>query len=302
MYIVKNIFFVFLLSGCFNNNIIQNFKNDFSQEPKAIVFNRVLNKNVYKIPLNGLILVKESQTIYSLANQYQVIPKDIINDNNLVRPFKLKVNQILFLRNKNTHIIKKGDTLVNVSIQYAVNKSDIINLNKLNKPYNLVVGNKILIPITKKYSIIDQIIEKKIYKKIKNYTENINLNLKSIKNAPNFIWPLKGDVIKKFGKFGRGQHYDGIDINTVKNTPIYSSFKGKVAFVGSQIEKFGNLILIKHRNGWLTAYSNIGKFNVKEGDSVTMGQIIAYSLPNKKKIHFQIRYNRNPVNPLKYLN
>ena len=83
-----------------------------------------------------MILVKQNETIYSIANKFQVIPKDIINDNNLIEPFKLKINQILFLRNKNFHIIKKDDTLVSISIQYAVNQSDIINLNKLKKPSN----------------------------------------------------------------------------------------------------------------------------------------------------------------------
>ena len=92
------------------------------------------------------------------------------------------------------------------------------------------------------------------------------------------------------------------DINSKKNIPILSSFNGKVAFVGSQIKKYGNLILIKHDNGWLTAYSNVGKFTVKQGETVLQGQIIANSSMNKEIFHFQIRYKRNPVDPLKYLN
>ena len=296
------ILFVLLLTGCLNNNLFNEVKNDFSQEQKVTVFNKTLNKNSYNIPLNGMILVKKNETIYSIANKFQVIPKDIINDNNLIEPFKLKLNQILFLRHKNIHIIKIGDTLASISIQYAVNKSDIINLNKLKKPFNLVIDNKIFIPPKKNYSVIDKILEQKIYKKNKKYTNNINSNSKLIQNAPKFIWPLKGDVVKNFGKFGRGQYYDGIDISSKKNIPILSSFNGKVAFVGSQIKKFGNLILIKHNNGWLTAYSNFGNFKVKQGETVVKGQTIAISSMNKQTFHFQIRYKRNPVDPLKYLN
>ena len=293
---------IFLITGCLNNNLIDDIKADFAQEKKAIIYNKSINKQLLNIPLNGMILVKENETIYSISNKYMVIPNDIIKDINLIEPFNLKINQILFLRNKNTHIIKKNDTLVKISIQYAVDQLDIINLNKLKKPFNLLVGRKILIPIKKNYSVIDQILEQKIFKKDKNYTKNVNLNLKSIINAPKFLWPIKGIVVKDFGNFGRGQHYDGIDISSKKNIPILSSLNGKVAFVGSQIKKFGNLILIKHKNGWLTAYSNIGNFNVKEGDIVVKGQTIAYSSINNKKFHFQIRYNRNPVDPLKYLN
>ena len=296
------IFFVLLLTGCLNNNLVKEVKNDFAQEQKVTVFNKLSNKNSYKIPFNGMILVKKNDTIYSIANSFKVIPLDIINDNNLIKPFNLKPNQILFLRHKNIHIIKKGDTLISVSIQYAVNKSDIIKLNKLKKPYNLMVDSKIFIPPEKNYSAIDKILEQKIYKKNKKYTKTINFDSKLIKNAPKFIWPLKGDVVKNFGKFGRGLHYDGIDINSKKNIPIFSSYNGKVAFVGSQIKKFGNLILIKHNNGWLTAYSNIGNFKVKQGETVLQGQIIANSSMNKEIFHFQIRYKRNPVDPLKYLN
>ena len=296
------ILFVLLLTGCLNNNLVKEAKNDFAQEQKVTVFNKLSNKNSYKIPFNGMILVKKNETIYSIANKYQVIPLDIVNDNNLIKPFKLKLNQILFLRHKNIHIIKKGDTLISISIQYAVNQSDIIKLNKLKKPFNLMVDNKIFIPHQKNYSVIDKILEQKIYKKNKKYTKNINLDSKLIKNAPKFIWPLKGVVIKNFGQFGRGLHYDGIDINSKKNIPIFSSYNGKVAFVGSQIKKFGNLILIKHNNGWLTAYSNIGNFKVKQGETVLQGQIIANSSMNKEIFHFQIRYKRNPVDPLKYLN
>ena len=295
------LFFLFL-TGCLNNNLVKEVKNDFAQEQKVTVFNKLSNKNSYKIPFNGMIVVKTKETIYSIANKYQVIPLDIINDNNLIKPFKLKPNQILFLRHKNIHIIKKGDTLISVSIQYAVNQSDIIKLNKLKKPFNLMVDSKIFIPPEKNYSVIDKILEQKIYKKNKKYTKIINVDSKLIKNAPKFIWPLNGDVVKNFGNFGRGLYYDGIDINSKKNIPIFSSYNGKVAFVGSQIKKFGNLILIKHHNGWLTAYSNIGKFKVKQGETVVKGQTIANSSMNKEIFHFQIRYKRNPVNPLKYLN
>ena len=296
------IFLVLLLTGCLKNNVVQNIKNNFAQEQKVTVFNKSSNKKFLPVPLNGMVLVKKNQTIFSIANKYQVIPKDIINDNNLIKPFKLKINQILFLRNKNIHIIKKNDTLSNISIQYAVDQLDIINLNRLKKPFHLIIGNKIIIPSKKNYSIIDQIIERKIYKKVKKHTKIINIIPRSIKNAPNFLWPLKGNVIKNFGEFGRGQYYDGIDINSKKNIPILSSSFGKVAFVGSQIPKFGNLILIKHNKYWLTAYANTGKFNVKEGDAVVKGQTIAFSSTKNETFHFQIRYKRTPVDPLKYIN
>jgi LysM repeat protein len=292
----------FLLSGCLNQKNIQNLKNDFKQEKQVKVVDKKFDKIKLDIPSNGMIFVKKNDNIYTIANKYQVIPFDIINDNNLSEPFNLKVNQVLFLRSKNIYFIKKDDSLKIISLRFAVNIDDLIKLNKLQKPYNLIEGNKIQIPINKNYSIIDNLLGQKQPIKNNNYIKEVYINTQLIKDAPKFIWPLKDKVIKKFGIFGRGQHYDGIDIVSKDNMPIYSSLDGKVAFVGKKIEKLGNLILIKHKYGWLTAYSNIGEIKVKEGDNVISGQIIAFTLKNAEKFHFQIRNKRKPLDPLKYLN
>ena len=290
------------LFGCQTNNLVEELKNNYGPETKAVVFNKneVLNK--IKIPLNGMIMVKENETIYSIANKYKVIPKHIIDDNKLLKPYDLKLNQILFLRNKNFYILSKGDTIDKISIKFAVNKLDIIKLNKLKKPYNLIAGNKILIPKIKDYSVVDLIINEKVYKSKSVVAKFNKSNNTLIKNSPKFIWPAKGTVIKSFGKFGKGQYYDGIDIKSGENRPIYSAYDGKIAFIGSQIKKFGNLILVKHKDGWLSAYSNLGKYNVKQGDIIKKGEIIAFTSSNSKSFHFQLRYNRTPVNPVNYLN
>ena len=293
------IFFVF---GCQSNKLFDGLKKDLSAEKEAKIFNKNSSSNNINIPLNGMIIVKENETIYSIANKYKVIPRDIIEDNDLSKPYALRPNQILFLRHKNIYVIKENDTIEKVSKRFAVKKSEIIKLNKLTKPFNLTVGNKILIPILKDFSVVDLIINEKVYETKKlSKNENSNNN-KKINNAPVFLWPAKGEVIKNFGKFGKGQYYDGIDIKFGKNKPIYSAYDGEVAFVGSQIKKFGNLIIVKHNKSWVTAYSNLGKYIVKVGDKIKKQQLIAYTPDNKNYFHFQLRHNRNPVNPLSYLN
>ena len=288
--------------GCQTKNLVEGLKNDYAPETKAIVFNKYEEFIKNNIPLNGMIMVKENETIYSIANKYNVIPKDIIEDNKLSKPYDLKFNQILFLRNKNFYVLKKGDTIDKISIRFAVNKLDIIKLNKLAKPYKLIIGNKILIPKIRDYSVVDLIINEKVYRS-KLVVPKFNKNNKNlIKNSPKFIWPAKGTVTKSFGKFGKGQYYDGIDIKLGTNRPIYSTYDGKIAFIGSQIKKFGNLILVKHDNGWLSAYSNLGRYNVKQGEIIKKGKIIAFTSADSGLFHFQLRYNRTPVNPVNYLN
>ena len=288
--------------GCQTKNLVKELKNNYKPETKAVVFNKneVLNK--IKIPLNGMIIVKENETIFTIANKYNVIPRDIIDDNKLLKPYDLKLNQILFLRNKNFYILSKGDTIDKIPRKFTNNKLDIIKLNKLKKPYNLIAGNKILIPKIKDYSVVDLIINEKVYKSKSIVTKFNKSNNTLIKNSPKFTWPAQGTVIKSFGKFGKGQYYDGIDIKSGENRPIYSAYDGKIAFIGSQIKKFGNLILVKHKDGWLSAYSNLGKYNVKQGDIIKKGEIIAFTSSNSESFHFQLRYNRTPVNPVNYLN
>jgi murein DD-endopeptidase MepM/ murein hydrolase activator NlpD len=300
--LIRIILLFLILSGCKTTQLIESVKGDFSPENKAIILNKSSTGLKESIPINGMIFVKKNETIYSIANKYKVIPKNIINDNNLIKPYSLKVNQILFLRNKNIYIVKSGDNLDQISLRFAVSKLDIMSLNKLKNSNLLKIGSKILIPSKKNYSITDQIIDKKIYKVKPNVNKYKNTKTKKIQNAPDFIWPAKGEIIKNYGSFGKGQHNDGIDIKLRNNSPIFSSHRGSIAFIGSQIKKFGNLILIKHDNGWLTAYSNIGKYNVKQGQKVTKKQIIGYSSSNEEIFHFQIRYKRNPVNPNSYIN
>ena len=128
----KFILLFFFLTSCKTSELIENVKGDFALEKKATIYNK---SSVSKdnIPTNGMIFVKKNETIFSIANEYKVIPKDIIEDNNLIKPYSLKENQILFLRNKNIYIIKQGDTLDKISLRFAVNKLDVISLNKLKQ-------------------------------------------------------------------------------------------------------------------------------------------------------------------------
>jgi lipoprotein NlpD len=300
--LIRLFLILFVLSGCKTTKLVENVKDNLAAEKKATIFNKSSPELKENIPISGMVFVKKNESIYSIANKYNVIPKNIIDDNNLTKPVILKENQILFLRNKNFYIIKPGDNIDKISLRFAVKKSDIISLNKLKNSNFLKVGSKILIPVKKNYSIIDKILDQKVYNTLPITNKYKRVKTNKIVNAPNFIWPAKGEIIKKFGTFGKGQHNDGIDLKLKTNTPILSSYDGKIAFIGSQIKKFGNLILIKHDNGWLTAYSNIGKYNVKQGQKVTKKQIIAYSSSTEKIFHFQIRYKRNPVNPNSYIN
>ncbi len=120
-----------------------------------------------------------------------------------------------------------------------------------------------------------------------------------------FRWPAKGRVVSKFGARVNGSANDGIDISVPIGTAVKAAENGTVIYSGSELEEFGKLILVRHSGGWVSAYAYSSKNLVKRGDRVKRGQTIARSgrsgTARTPKIHFELRKNSSPVNPLKHL-
>ena len=120
-----------------------------------------------------------------------------------------------------------------------------------------------------------------------------------------FIWPVRGQVIGAFGKQANGQRNDGIDIAAPAGTPVRAAASGTVAYAGNELKAYGNLVLIRHPGGWVTAYAYNSKLSVKRGDYVKQGQKIAEvgqtGIARTPQLHFELRKGATPVNPLKYL-
>lgn len=120
-------------------------------------------------------------------------------------------------------------------------------------------------------------------------------------NAPSFAWPVQGPVISDFGAANNGQRNDGINISTPMDTPIHAAAGGTVTYSGNELKAYGNLILIRHQDGYVTAYAHADKILVAKGQSVTRGQVIAYSGSSgdvtAPQLHFEIRHDTHPVDP-----
>jgi murein DD-endopeptidase MepM/ murein hydrolase activator NlpD len=120
-----------------------------------------------------------------------------------------------------------------------------------------------------------------------------------------FDWPLRGKVISEFGPKGNGLHNDGINISASNGATVKAAETGVVAYAGNQLKGFGNLLLIKHANGYLTAYAHVRTIHVKRGQSVKKGQKIASvgqtGNVNTPQLHFELRRGSKPVDPMPYL-
>jgi murein DD-endopeptidase MepM/ murein hydrolase activator NlpD len=128
----------------------------------------------------------------------------------------------------------------------------------------------------------------------------------SVAGGPGFRWPVRGRVIAGFGPKPNGLQNDGINLAVPEGTPVKAADDGVVAYAGSELKGYGNLVLVRHSNGFVTAYAHTSEIMVKRGDSVKRGQVIAKSgqtgSVTSPQLHFEIRKGATPVDPSQYLN
>jgi murein DD-endopeptidase MepM/ murein hydrolase activator NlpD len=128
----------------------------------------------------------------------------------------------------------------------------------------------------------------------------------SASGAPSFRWPVRGRIIAGFGAKPNGQQNDGINLSVPEGTPIKAAEDGVVAYAGNELKGYGNLVLIRHPNGFVTAYAHASELLVKRGDTIKRGQTIAKAgqtgTVSSPQVHFEIRKGSSPVDPTQYLN
>src|SRR5882757_7074031 len=123
---------------------------------------------------------------------------------------------------------------------------------------------------------------------------------------PTFRWPVRGKVITTYGAKTNGKSNDGINLAVPEGTPVKAAEDGVVAYSGNELKGYGNLVLVRHSNGYVTAYAHASELMVKRGDTIKRGQIIAKSGQSGEvgspQLHFEIRKGSTPVDPLQFLN
>lgn len=197
---------------------------------------------------------------------------------------------------------KKGDTLYGISKQTAVSVERLAQLNQLKKPYIIQPGQTIYLkPLNTSSSKSSKTA---VSSRQTGKHESKQQKTQTISWPKSVRWqkPAKGKVIKKFNRW----HNDakGIDIAGKQGDTIVASANGKVVYSGNGLINYGNLIIIKHNKTYLSAYAYNRKLLVKEGNVVKAGQKIAemgHKDKSAPRLHFEIRKNGKPVDPLKYL-
>ena len=225
------------------------------------------------------------------------------------------------------HVVAPGETLSKISRLYGKPVGEIAKANNLGASTRLNVGDRLVIPGVRSSAIKSQVPAVAEAKPAPSPapestdtsqsasmfapasdTSPANGSVKTADTTgalPKFRWPANGRVISAFGPMTNGQQNDGINIAVPENTPIKAAEDGVVAYAGNELKGYGNLVLVRHSNGFVTAYAHAKELLVKRGDQVKRGQVIARSGQsgnvNAPQLHFEVRKGASPLDPTRFL-
>ena len=264
---------------------------------------------------NG-VRVKKGDTLYSISKRHDVPMRAIIEENDLKPPYTLSIDQYLTLPRTKTYRVRSGDTLYSIATRHGMTVSSLSKINNISPPYTIHRGQVLKISswadeqtaaaVSTKATgtgsvATDRQAEINQRKNVKNPTAfNGKANVPKSQMGKRFAWPVSGKVVSPFGNGN-----DGINIAGKAGTAIQAADGGTVAYAGNELKGYGNLILLKHKDGWITAYAHNRKLLVKKGATVKKGQKIAEMGDTggvkTPQLHFEIRYKAKVVNPNQYL-
>ncbi|NVK18240.1 MAG: M23 family metallopeptidase [Methylocystaceae bacterium] len=289
-------------------------KPGYSRSPSAQQ-SKSRQSGLREIP--GTIIVQKGDTVYAVSRRTGASVRDIIDTNNLQPPFHLKAGQRLHLPQDPVHIVREGDTLYSVSRAYHTDVYQLAKVNNLSSPFTLIPGQRLKLPNTNNLTTASKSINQqarvsatpiqkpKAVAKIAPRISKKAIPTPPPRSSSRFSWPAQGKLLSSFGAKKDGLRNDGINIAAPKGTPIKAAENGVVAYSGNELRGFGNMVLLKHSGGWITAYAHADKIMVTRGQKIKKGQKIALVGSSggvtRPQLHFEIRKGMNPVNPKKYL-
>ena len=234
------------------------------------------------------------------------------------------------------HVVNRGDTLLSIARRNNVTAADLSRANGLDSSSKLKLGQKLTVPGVKTaaaqvaqpaaVAAAQPVVAPATRTAAVAATPPQSARLASatakVEDAPaaeapvkaseatgalpTFRWPVRGKVITSYGAKTNGKANDGINLAVPEGTPVKAAEDGVVAYSGNELKGYGNLVLVRHSNGYVTAYAHASELLVKRGDTIKRGQIIAKSGQSGEvgspQLHFEIRKGSSPVDPLQFLN
>lgn len=276
----------------------------------------VVERNARRVATTAYV-VQPGDSLFAIAVKTGAGATAIADANNLKPPYALRAGDRLQVPGGLYHSVGTGETGIAIARAYSVVWADIVMLNALQPPYILQVGQNLLLPSATPPAALGA--DATPEGRAAAFTLNIDdiVTGGSPAGAPamspvvasnfagRFEWPVRGNVIGKFGAQGGGRVNDGVNIAAKRGQVVTAAAPGVIVYSGNEIGVFGGLVLVDHGGGWITAYGHLGGIDVAKGSRVVTGQRLGLvgdsGYVTQPQLHFQVRRNRKPVNPLPYM-
>ncbi|MFO0990797.1 MAG: LysM peptidoglycan-binding domain-containing M23 family metallopeptidase [Hyphomicrobiales bacterium] len=238
--------------------------------------------------------VRAGETLFSLGRQYNISPYAIADANGLSRSATLRSGQIVTIPGQAGGNTGGGSTVAmsepTTPAIAAPTPPSAKDLSRIDEPQ---VASAEPIPTTTNSEPPTQAADASAPQPGPE------------PGLPGMRWPVKGKVISEFGSKPNGLRNEGINISVPEGTSVRASDSGIVAYAGNELKGYGNLVLIRHDGGWVTAYAHNKELFVKRGDAVKRGDIIAKAgqtgSVSTPQVHFEVRKGATAMDPMKFL-
>ncbi|MDE2228363.1 MAG: LysM peptidoglycan-binding domain-containing M23 family metallopeptidase [Alphaproteobacteria bacterium] len=293
----------------------------------------------------GQVSVRRSETIYQVSQRTGAPVRDLIDANHLRPPYRLAAGTNLVVPRTPTHVVQRGETLYSIAEAEGVELYSLARMNELTPPFAVTQGEVLKLPPTVARPLASarplpapppgkpDIQTTRLAPvgtssgappgppaeepEVASLPPPAQTPAAPATEAPQaalpvpppragrFLWPVRGRVVGRFGTAASGTHNDGINIAAPKGTPVRAADAGVVAYAGNELRGYGNLVLIKHAGGWMTAYAHNETILVRRGEVVKRGQEIAKvgatGIVSEPQLHFEIRKGTRVLDPSQYL-
>lgn len=271
----------------------------------------------------GEMLVQAGDTLFAIARRHTTTLRGLIEANALMPPYHVKTGQRLRIPVLRAHRVAPGESLYAIAARYKIEAPELVRLNRIPPPYHVIIGQTLVLPgaqpVAYSFDARHAPPRSKPVAGMKGESRNARPQPPApqtakapgpkitLAQAPppragkNFAWPAKGKILSGYGPKQSGMHNDGINIAAIPNAPVIAAENGVVSYAGSDLAGYGNLLLIRHAGGWVTAYAHNSELLVQRGEQVSRGQAIARAGRSggvdQDQVHFEIRRGAKAVNP-----
>lgn len=264
--------------------------------------------------------VRPGDTLSEIAEDCGLRTSDLASANGLYPPYELLAGQELTFPRPSSHTVRRGENLYRIGLRYNINYLDLAAHNGIAAPYAIEVGQEIRIPSGRVRTVSLEPPAVGDTPTRRPATRDTPVTVESADPPPRretsstppassgpitFQWPIRGEILSTFGPKPDGRRNDGINIAADEGDSVRAAAGGTVVYAGGELQGYGELVLIRHDGGWVTAYAHNSRLLVAEGDRVEQGQLVAEAgstgSVDTPQVHFEIRRGVTPEDPTGHL-